>query len=160
MGEIGAENERVPEGSVRRGASAADARPTRRWPFALFLVIVLAYTLFRVGLFVMTQTGAVKPDHPLDPLVNGLVVYSELAIGLLGLAAFPGLLRSWPWSFWLTVAVNAYAIVFDAVSAVGVQVSAAGGTIPPVVILRVLALFRKRFFHGEAVPVRGSVTHA
>ncbi len=118
----------------------------RRWPFALFRLFVLAYNVFRVALFAMTQTGAVKPDHPLDALTNAIVGYSELAIGLVGLAALPGLMYIRLWGFWATVAVNAYAIVFDAVSAVAVQPSAAGGVIPPVVILLGLILFRHRFF--------------
>lgn len=121
----------------------------RAWPFALFLLFILAYNLFRVALFAMTQTGGITTDHPLDPLVNAIVVYSELAIGIVGLAAVPGLVRFKAWGFWTTAAVNAYAIVFDAVAAVGVQLSAAGGVIPPVVILLVLVLFRSRFFPGR-----------
>ena len=125
---------------------AGTAAPaSRRWPFAFFMIFVLAYNLFRVALFAMTQTGAVKPDHPLDALTNGLIVSSELAIGLVGLAAVPGLVGAKSWGFWVTVAVNAYAIVFDAVSAVVVQPSAAGGVIPPVVILLGLLVFRRRF---------------
>lgn len=118
----------------------------RNGPFALFLLFVLAYNVFRVALFAMTQTGAVKPDHPLDALTNGLIVYSELAIGLVGLAAVPGLLWSRAWGFWSTVGVSAYAIVFDAVAAAAVQLSAAGGVVPPLVILLGLVLFRRRFF--------------
>ena len=118
----------------------------RVWPFALFLLFVLAYNVFRVALFGMTQTGAVTPDRPLDAVTNALVVYSELVIGLVGLAAVPGLVGSRHWGFWATAAVNAYAIVFDAASAVGVQLSAAGGIVPPVAILLLLLAFRSRFF--------------
>lgn len=124
------------------------ARKPRIWPFALFVVFVVAYNLFRVALFAMTQTGAVKPDHPLDALTNGIIVYSELAIGLAGLAAVPGLVWSRSWGFWVTIGVNAYAIVFDAVSAVAVQASAAGGVIPPVVIIVGLLAFRHRFLRA------------
>ena len=124
----------------------APATPcVRRWPFAGFLLFVLAYNAFRIGLFAMTQTGAVTTDRPLDPTTNALVVSSELAIGLLGLAAVPGLAWSRRWGFWATVAVNAYAIAFDAACAVGVQLSAAGGVLPPLVILGLLLLFRSRF---------------
>src|SRR5574340_635528 len=113
-------------------------RKTRQWPFALFLVFLLGYTVFRVALFAMTQNGSVKPDHPLDALVNGVVVSSELAIGLIGLVAVPGLLWRKRWGFWLTAVVSVYAIVFDAASAVAVQPSAAGGMVPPAVILSLL----------------------
>lgn len=122
------------------------SRTARRWPFALFVIFLLAYNLFRAGLFAMTQNGTVKPEHPLDPLVNSVVGYSELTIGLVGLVAIPALVRSLRWGFWMTVAINAYAIVFDAMSAVVVQLSAVGGVIPPVVILLGLLLFRHRFF--------------
>ncbi len=127
----------------------------KRWPFALFLLFLFGYNLFRVALFVMTQNGSVKPDHPLDPLVNSVIVYSELAIGLVGLLAMPGLLLSRSWGFWVTVAINGYAIAFDAVSAVVVQMSAAGGVVPPVAILLLLLAFRGRFLplkHSTAVP--------
>ncbi len=116
----------------------------RRTLFAAFLLFLVAYNVFRIALFFMTQSGAVKPDHPLDPTVNAIVVYSELAIGLVGLLAVPGLLWSKPWGFWLTVAVSLYAILFDAVSAVVVQPSAAGGVMPPVVVLLFLLLLRAR----------------
>ncbi len=129
------------------------SRKPRAWPFALFLIFVLGYNLFRVALFALTQTGAVTPERPLDPLANSIVVYSELAIGLAGLIAMPGLLWSKAWGFWLTVAVNSYAIVFDGVAAVVVQLSAAGGVIPPLVILLGIFLFRSRF-----LPVKGPAT--
>ncbi len=140
-------------------AIPASKKP-RVWRFALFLLFVLAYNVFRVALFAMTQRGAVKPDHPLDATTNAIVVYGELAIGLVGLAAIPGLLRSKRWGFWVTVAVNAYAIAFDAVSAVGVQPSAAGGVVPPGVILLVLFLFRHRFFPVTSGTKAPAVTHA
>ncbi len=126
--------------------AAPVARTPRAWPFALFLVFVLGYNVFRVALFAMTETGAVTSDRPLDPLTLGIIVYSELAIGIAGLVAVPGLVWSRVWGFWLTVAVNVYAIVFDAAAAVAVQLSAAGGIIPPVAILVLLAVFRPRFF--------------
>ncbi len=132
-------------------------RKPRVWPFALFLLFVLAYNVFRVALFAMTQTGAVKADRPLDALTNGIIVYSELAIGGVGLAAAPGLVWSKPWGFWATVGVSAYAVAFDAVSAAVVQLSAAGGVIPPVLILLGLVLFRHRFFEGARTP---SASHA
>ncbi len=133
---------------------------TRRWPFALFLLFVLAYNVFRVALFGMTQTGAVKPDHPLDSLTNSIIVYSELAIGLVGLAAVPGLVYSKAWGFWTTAAVNVYAIVFDAASAVVVQPSAAGGVIPPVVILLGLLVFRRRFLPSTLDTTAVGAAHA
>ncbi len=141
---------------------AAATAPTRRvLPFALFLLSVLAYNVFRVALFGMTQTGAVKPDHPLDGLTNAVVVYSELAIGLVGLVAIPGLVGSKRWGFWTTVAVSAYAIVFDAVSAVAVQPSAAGGVVPPVIILLLLVLpFRARFFPSNERLAGASLSRA
>ncbi len=128
----------------------ATPRP-RRLLFALFLLFLVAYNLFRILLFVMTQNGSVKPDRPLDPMVNSIVVYSELVIGVVGLVAVPGIVWSKPWGFWVTVAVSAYAIVFDAVSAVVVQPSAAGGVVPPLVVLWFLLLFRSRFLRREAI---------
>lgn len=122
------------------------SRTARRWPFAIFLLSLFAYNVFRVALFVMTQNGSVKPDPPLDSLVNAAIVYSELAIGLIGLLALPGLVASKSWGFWVTFAINGYAIAFDAVSAVVVQASAAGGVIPPVAILLALVALRRRFY--------------
>ncbi len=122
------------------------SRKSRGWPFALFLVFILGYNLFRVALFAMTQTGAVTLDHPLDAVANGIIVYSELAIGIAGIIAIPGLVGSKVWGFWLTLGVNMYAVVFDAAAAVAVQLSAAGGVVPPVMILVVLLVFRPRFF--------------
>ncbi len=129
--------------------AAPSARRPRGWPFALFLVFILGYNLFRVALFAMTQTGAVTPDHPLDALTNGIIVYSELGIGIAGLIAIPGLVGAKVWGFWLTLAVNTYAIVFDAAAAVAVQLSAAGGVVPPVFIVAVLLVFRPRFFTAQ-----------
>lgn len=127
----------------------------RRWPVLLFLLFVLAYNLFRVALFAMTRTGAVTPDHPLDPTVDAVVAYSELVIGIVGLAALPGLAGSRSWGFWATVVVNAYAVGFDALSAVVVQLSAAGGVVPPVIILLLLFVFRRRFAsRKEDAPAR------
>ena len=139
---------------------AAGGRKARRWPFALFLLFVLAYNVFRVALFAMTQTGALTPDHPLDPMVNAAVVYSELAIGLVGLAALPGLAASRAWGYWATVSVSVYAIVFDAVSSVAVQLSAAGGVVPPTVILLVLLAFRSRFFPWATAAAAPATTNA
>lgn len=132
--------------------AAPASKRSRPWPFGLFLLFVLGYNLFRVALFAMTQTGAVQPDHPLDPTVNAIVVYSELAIGVVGLSAMVGLLGFRAWGFWATVVVNAYAIVFDAASAVGVQLSAAGGAVPPAVILFLLVAFRSRYIPAKAEP--------
>lgn len=140
---------------------ATPASPkTRRWPFALFLVFLLGYNLFRVALFAMTQDGSVQPDRPLEPAVNAVVVYSELAIGVVGFVAVPGLTWSKAWGFWTTLAVSAYAIVFDAVSAFAVQSSAAGGVIPPVAILLVLFVFRRRFFPVQPLPAPPSAARA
>ena len=141
-------------------AMPPSAKKPRVWPFALFLLFVLAYNVFRVALFAMTQTGAIKPDHPLDATTDVIVVYSELAIGLGGLAAVPGLVWSKAWGFWATVAVNAYAIVFDAVSAVVVQPSAAGGIVPPVIILLGLLLFRRRLMPASLEARVRSSAHA
>lgn len=133
--------------------SAPVVRKTRRWPLALFLLFVLAYNLFRVALFAMTQTEAIRPDRPLDPTVNSVVVFSELAIGLAGLLAIPGLVWPRSWGFWLTAAINVYAIAFDVVAAVAVQASAAGGVVPPVIILVLLLVpFRGRFLKGFTPP--------
>ena len=128
------------------------ATASRRWPFALFLIFLLAYNVFRVALFAMTQTGVITTDRPIDPTVNTIVVYSELAIGLVGLVAVPGLVRSRAWGFWATAGVNVYAIVFDAAAAVAVQLSAAGGVVPPLVILVLLLVFRPRFFPSKMKP--------
>ncbi len=125
-------------------SAPATVKPHRAL-FAFLLLFLVAYNVFRVALFVMTQNGAVKPDHPLDPLTNAVIVYSELAIGIVGLLAIVGLLQSRPWGFWATVAVSVYAIVFDGVSAVAVQPSAAGGVIPPVLILLLIFFLRSRF---------------
>ncbi len=130
------------------------------WAFALFLFFVVAYNVFRVALFAMTQNGSVKPDHPLDAVTNAMVVYSELAIGVVGLIAVPGLLRYRPWGFWATVAVSVYAVVFDAAAAVTVQLSAAGGVVPPVAILVALLAFRGRFFPEKPVGVTAATAHA
>lgn len=131
-----------------------------RWIFAFFLFFLVAYNVFRVALFFMTQNGSVKPDHPLDPTVNAMIVYSELAIGALGLLAVPGLLWSKSWGFWLTVGVSAYAILFDGISAVVVQASAAGGVVPPVVVLLFLLFLRSRLLPERLAHTRAPPAHA
>jgi uncharacterized membrane protein YfcA len=133
---------------------------SRRVLFALFLLFLLAYNLFRVALFFMTQNGSVKPDHPLDPTVNAMIVYSELAIGALGLLAVPGLLWSRSWGVWLTVGLSAYAILFDGISAVLEQASAAGGVVPPVVVLLFVLVLRARLLPERPTHTRPPTTRA
>ncbi len=132
----------------------------RRALFAFLLLFLIAYNVFRVALFFLTQSGAVKPDHPLDPAVDAVIGYSELAIGVVGLAGLPGIVCSRAWGFWVTVAASAYAVVFAGVSAVVVQPSAAGGVIPPVVVLLLLLALRLRFFPAGAESGGAPASHA
>lgn len=140
------------------------ARPrggrTRRWPYALFLLFLVGYNLFRIGLFVMAQNGTIQPEHALSPLVNAVLVYSEFAIGAVGLLAIPGLLGPRRWGATVTVGVSLYAIAFDAWAAFAVQMSAVGGVIPPAAILLLLLIYRRSFFPGEPRPVRVAVSEA
>ena len=120
-------------------------------PLLLFLAVC---NLFRVALFAMARSGAITPEHPLDSRVSSLVVGSELVIGLVGLAAIPGLIGSRAWGFWVSVAVSFYAIAFDAASVVAVQASATGGVVPPALVLLFLMAIRRRLRPEAGGPMR------
>jgi hypothetical protein len=78
-------------------------------------------------------------------LVEGIVVYSFLGIGVLGLALLPGVYLRRPWGLLGTMAVGAYTIAFDVWAAIAVQSSAAAGIFPAAAIAGYLLLVRKDF---------------
>lgn len=113
----------------------------------LVLVVVFAalYYIARIVIFYAGQTGSMEFEEEQSGLAEGLVVYSFLAIGVLGLVLLPGVYLRRPWGLLGTMAVSAYTVVFDAWAAIAVQSSAAAGMIPAAAIAGYLLLARKDF---------------
>ncbi len=130
----------------------------------LFLVLLFAivYYAVRIAIFYAGSTGSMEFEREQSQLVENIVSFSFLAIGVLGLAMLPGVYLSRPWGFWGTIAVNVYTVVFDVWAAVVVQSSAAAGIIPAGVLLGYLLLMRKDLLkvmvpgRAEASRKRGS----
>jgi hypothetical protein len=76
----------------------------------------------------------------------------NLALGLAGLAAAPGLLRMARWGFWGTVVLSLLTILFDGVSSVVVSSTALGGLVLPLLFLALLLTRRVTFLRGGKSP--------
>ena len=114
---------------------------------ALLLIVLFAaiYYVVRVAIFYAGVWGNMAFEEEQSALVEDFVLYSFLAIGVVGLAFLPGVYLQKPWGFWGTVAVGAYTVAFDLWALVAVQASAGAGIIPAGVITGYLVLTRSEF---------------
>jgi hypothetical protein len=112
----------------------------------LILLFAAIYYLARIGIFYLGLSGEMNFEEEQSELVEGAVLYSFLAIGVIGLIMLPGLYLGRSWGFWGTIVVSLYTIVFDTWAYAMVQVSAAAGVIPASVLLAYLVLTRKDWY--------------
>lgn len=114
------------------------------------LVVVFAaiYYVARVGIFYVGTSGEMQFEEEQYQLVESVVTFSFLAIGVIGLITLPGVHLLKPWGFWGTIVVSVYTIVFDIWAYAFVQSSAAAGIIPAAVLLVYMLLVRKDYLSG------------
>ena len=118
----------------------------------LMMLFAGVYYLGRIGIFYLGATGEMAFEEEQSALVEGIVVYSFLAIGVAGLFTLPGVYLHRTWGFWGTVAISAYTIAFDIWALAAVQSSAAAGVVPAAVLLGYVVLTRKEFMMGTGKP--------
>lgn len=115
---------------------------------ALFLLVVLFSALYyvaRIAIFYAGISGDMSFEEEQSALVENIVLYSFLLIGVAGLALLPGVYTHKTWGLWGTVTVSVYTIVFDVWALVAVQTSAGAGVVPAAVIAIYLVLHRGDF---------------
>ena len=119
----------------------------QRKRISLVLVVVFAalYYIGRVAIFYSGATGNMEYEQPQSVLVENVVSYSFLAIGVIGLLMLPGVFFYKQCGFWGTIAVSAYTIVFDIWAFLLVQSSAAIGIVPAALVMGCLFLMRRDF---------------
>lgn len=118
----------------------------------LMVLFATVYYVARVGIFYLGITGEMDFEEEQSALVEAVVLYSFLSIGVAGLLLLPGVFLQKPWGFWGTVAISVYTIVFDVWAYAAIQSSAAAGVIPAAVLLIYLVLSRKDFMVGKTGP--------
>jgi len=142
---------------VKRDSQAKDCckvevfRPTMERKRALLLVFLAFSALYyfvRVAIFYAGITGGMEFEEEQTELVEDIVSYSFLAIGVLGLIMLPGLVLSKAWAFWGTLALSVYTIVWDAWAAIWVQSSAAAGIVPAAIIIGYLLISRHDYLRS------------
>lgn len=114
----------------------------------LVMLFAAVYYVARVAIFYLGVTGSMEFEEEQSAIVEAIVIYSFLAIGVAGLLTLPGVYLRRPWGFWGTMVVSAYTVVFDLWAFVAVQPSAGAGVIPAAVIAVSLVLVRKDLIHG------------
>lgn len=121
-----------------------------RKTIVLMLVMLFAavYYVVRVAIFYLGVTGSMEFEEEQSALVEAIVLYSFLAIGVAGLLTLLGVHFRRLWGFWGTMAVSIYTVVFDLWAFVAVQPSAGAGVIPAAVIAGCFVLMRKDLVHG------------
>lgn len=122
-----------------------DAMERKRLLFLIVLLFSALYYVVRIAIFYAGLSGSMEFEEPQTEMVEGMVLFSFLAIGVVGLAMLPGLYLGKHWAFWGTVAVSAYTVVFDLWAFLMVQSSAGAGIIPAGVILGYLVYTRKEY---------------
>jgi hypothetical protein len=115
----------------------------KRVILVLMILFATVYYAARIGIFYLGATGEMAFEEEQSDLVEGVVVYSFLGIGVAGLLALPGVYLRKSWGLWGTVAVSAYTIAFDLWALALVQSSAAAGVIPAAVLLVYVVVTRK-----------------
>lgn len=116
----------------------------------LVLLFAAVYYAARVAIFYAGVSGDMSFEEEQSALVEDFVLYSFLAIGVLGLLLLPGLYLQRAWGLWGTLAVSAYTVVFDLWAYIEVQASAGAGVIPAAVIAGYLVLTRRDYVREGA----------
>jgi len=111
----------------------------------LIVLFAAVYYAARVGIFYVGTTGEMQFEEVQSQLVENMVTFSFLAIGVTGLITLPGVYLLKPWGFWGTIAISAYTIAFDIWAYAFVQSSAAAGIIPAAILLVYMLLMRKDY---------------
>jgi len=111
----------------------------------LIVLFAAVYYAARVGIFYVGTTGEMQFEEVQSQLVENMVTFSFLAIGVTGLITLPGVYLLKPWGFWGTIAISAYTIAFDIWAYAFVQSSAAAGIIPAAILLVYMLLVRKDY---------------
>lgn len=115
-------------------------------PYGLaFVVFAGMYYVMRLALFYEGLAGNAEFESDQSALVEGVVIYSFLLIGVAGLLFLPGVYLLKRWAFLGTLIVSGHTIVFDVWAAIAVQASAAAGIIPAAVIAGYLLHARNEF---------------
>lgn len=107
------------------------------------------YYVARVAIFYLGLSGEMEFEEEQSALVEGVVIYSFLAIGVLGLSFLVGVCLRRSWGLWGTLAVSAYTIVFDIWAFLLVQSSAVAGIVPAAIIAGYLLFARRDYSVGE-----------
>lgn len=125
------------------GFSPAAMEPKR----SLLLVVVFAaiYYVARIAIFSAALSGNMNFEEEQSALVEDVVLYSFLAIGVGGLVFLVGVYLVKPWGFWGTVAVGSYTVAFDLWALIYVQASAGAGIVPAAIIIGFLIVTRDDF---------------
>jgi hypothetical protein len=111
----------------------------------VFLLFAAVYYVARIAIFYAGVTGNMEFEEDQSALVEGVVSYSFLAIGVTGLLLLPGIYLLRYWGFWGTIAVSIYTIAFDLWAFFAVQSSAAAGVIPAAALAGYLIITRNDF---------------
>ena len=111
------------------------------------LVIILAaiYYVARIGIFYLGTTGEMQFDEEQSAFVEAVVIYSFLAIGVVGILMLPGVYLKKSWGLWGTIVIGVYTIIFDVWAYLTVQSSAAAGIIPGAILTGYFLLTKKDF---------------
>jgi hypothetical protein len=126
----------------------------KRALMTVFLLFAAVYYVARIAIFYAGVTGNMEFEEDQSALVEGVVSYSFLAIGVTGLLLLPGVYLLRLWGFWGTIAVSMYTIAFDAWAFFTVQSSAAAGVIPAAALAGYLIITRSDFTLNRTESVR------
>ena len=122
-----------------------DSMERKKLILNLFILFAVIYYAARVAIFYAGFTGSMEFEEEQSGLVENIVIYSFLAIGVVGLLLLPGVYLLMSWGFWGTIAVSAYTIVFDLAALLVIQPSAGAGIVPAAVIMVYLLSTRSDF---------------
>lgn len=114
----------------------------------LVMLFAAIYYAARVGIFYLGATGEMQFEEEQSALVEAVVIYCFLAIGVAGILMLPGVYLRKPWGFWGTIAIGVFTIIFDVWAYLTVQSSAAAGIIPAAILTGYLLLTKKDFVQG------------
>ncbi len=118
----------------------------KRVLFVLIVLFMIVYYIARIAIFGVTLLGDMGGlEHEQSELVEAMISYSFLGIGVLGFVFLPGVVIHRYWGFYGTVAVSLYTIAWDVWAAIWVQSSAAIGIAPAAIILGYLFVTRMEF---------------